>query len=383
VGNIIIASVFVTIIARPIVGWICDRFGPRRTYACLLCFGAIPVGAIGLADSYEVFLVFRLLIGVVGASFVITQYHTSIMFAPNCVGRANATTAGWGNVGGGVTQFAMPALLSLFVWLGADSYWGWRLSMLVPAIAMFVMGIIYYRSTQDYPEGNLQRTSSSKKTKKERVLGSVIKDYRVWALFLLYGACFGIELTINNIASMYFYDRFDLSLTTAGLLAGLFGGMNLFARTTGGYVADRFGMVWGLSGKAMFLGVLLFLEGLFLIVFSQMDVLLFATIMLVIFAFTVQMASGATFAVVPFINRRAMGTVAGIVGAGGNAGAVAAGFLFRTDGISMETGLFYLGVAVMMTSVMAFALRFSPEDERIAAKEMVLANQTINEVVRA
>ena len=41
---------------------------------------------IGLADSYETFLLFRLGIGVIGASFVITQYHTSVMFAPNCVG---------------------------------------------------------------------------------------------------------------------------------------------------------------------------------------------------------------------------------------------------------------------------------------------------------
>ncbi len=51
---------------------------------------------IGLAQSYETFLLFRLGIGVIGASFVVTQYHTSVMFAPNVVGTANATTAGWG-----------------------------------------------------------------------------------------------------------------------------------------------------------------------------------------------------------------------------------------------------------------------------------------------
>ena len=30
-------------------------------------------------------------------------------------------------------------------------------------------------------------------------------DRRVWALFLIYGACFGIELTINNAAALYFF----------------------------------------------------------------------------------------------------------------------------------------------------------------------------------
>ena len=55
---------------------------------------------------------FRLLIGAIGASFVITQYHTSVMFAPNVVGTANAASAGWGNAGGGVTQSVMPWVLA-------------------------------------------------------------------------------------------------------------------------------------------------------------------------------------------------------------------------------------------------------------------------------
>ena len=97
VGNTVIASVAATIVARLFIGWLCDRIGPRTTYAGLLIIGSVPVMCIGLATSYESFLLFRLAIGVIGASFVITQYHTSVMFAPNVVGTANATTAGWGN----------------------------------------------------------------------------------------------------------------------------------------------------------------------------------------------------------------------------------------------------------------------------------------------
>ena len=104
IGNTIIASVAITIVARLVIGWLCDRIGPRLAYSGLLILGSIPVMCIGLAQNYETFLLFRLAIGVIGASFVITQYHTSVMFAPNVVGTANATTAGWGNLGGGVTQ---------------------------------------------------------------------------------------------------------------------------------------------------------------------------------------------------------------------------------------------------------------------------------------
>jgi NNP family nitrate/nitrite transporter-like MFS transporter len=63
------------------------------------------------------------------------------------------------------------------------------------------------------------------------------RDRRVWALALLYAASFGIELTIDNIAALYFTDYFHLTLTTAGVVAGSFGTMNLFARALGGIVS--------------------------------------------------------------------------------------------------------------------------------------------------
>jgi methyl-accepting chemotaxis protein len=73
---------------------------------------------IGLSNSYHSFLLFRLAIGLVGASFVITQYHTSVMFSPSIVGTANAVTAGWGNLGGGVTQIVMPLIFAALVGAG-------------------------------------------------------------------------------------------------------------------------------------------------------------------------------------------------------------------------------------------------------------------------
>ncbi|HEX2882347.1 MAG TPA: MFS transporter, partial [Polyangiaceae bacterium] len=85
VGNTMIASVFATIFARLVVGFVCDRFGPRIVYTWLLVLGALPVMGVGLAQDYSSFLLFRLAIGGVGAAFVVTQYHTSQMFAPNVV----------------------------------------------------------------------------------------------------------------------------------------------------------------------------------------------------------------------------------------------------------------------------------------------------------
>ena len=367
IGNTVIASVAITIVARLVIGWLSDRIGPRRAYTWLLIFGSLPVMGIGLAQNYESFLLFRLAIGVIGASFVITQYHTSVMFAPNVVGTANATTAGWGNLGGGVTQMVMLLLLAGILMFGVGEAVGWRVAMIVPGVALFITGIAYHRFTKDAPDGNFDELRArGELAPVEASKGSFMeaaRDGRVWALFVIYGACFGIELTINNVAALYYHDHFELSIGMAGLIAGLFGLMNLFARTLGGFCGDFAGVRFGLRGRVLFLGVVLFLEGIALLVFSRMDVLLLAIPAMIVFSIFVQMSEGATFSVVPFVNRNALGSVAGIVGAGGNAGAVAAGFLFRAESLSTQDAFMFLGGFVVLVSGLVLVVRFAPEVE--------------------
>lgn len=376
IGNIIISSVAITIFARLAIGWILDKIGPRITYTYLLILGAIPVMLIGLSNSYESFLVFRLAIGAIGASFVITQYHTSVMFAPNVVGTANATSAGWGNLGGGVTQMVMPLIFALFVSLGYLDKEAWRYAMVFPGLAMVVCGILYYKYANDLPEGNfkdLAKTNPDFLTKKKESKGAfkkAIKDHRVWALFFIYGACFGVELTINNIAAIYYHDYFQLDIKTAGLIAGLFGLMNLFARSMGGFFGDKAGIKFGLKGRVWLMGGVLFFEGISLLFFSQMTWLPLAIGSMIIFSLFVQMAEGATYSVVPFINKKAIGAVSGMVGAGGNAGAVMAGFLFKMESLSYPQGLTILGFFVVGISLLSFLVRFSAADEKDASFEL-------------
>lgn len=391
VGWCIIGSVAITVIARLFIGWLCDRIGPRLCYTWLLILGSLPVMGIGLAHNFETFLLFRVLIGAIGASFVITQYHTSKMFAPNCVGTANATAAGWGNLGGGVTQMVMPLLFAACVGFGLTDAASWRVSMLIAGAVCAVTGIAYYFLTQDTPEGNYaELRAAGKMEDKHAVKGSFIeacRDHRVWALGLVYACCFGMELTLDNIAALYFLDYFDYmrsldkveALKLAGFLAGTFGAMNLFARALGGIIGDKFGEKWGLSGRVKWLFIVLFGEGLALMLFSQMTVLSLAVPAMILMGLFVKMSNGATYAVVPFINKRALGSVAGIVGAGGNVGAVAAGFLFKTEAIAWPTALFILGAIVTCCSFVTFAVNFNEAAERDArdATEAALASRRL------
>jgi NNP family nitrate/nitrite transporter-like MFS transporter len=377
IGNTIIASVAITIVARLFIGWLCDRIGPRLCYTGLLIIGSIPVMTIGLATDYTSFLLFRLGIGVIGASFVITQYHTSVMFAPNCVGTANATSAGWGNLGGGVTQMVMPLIFAVFIGLGFTETFGWRGAMVVAGAVCFLTGLAYYFFTTDLPDGNFKELrAKGELASKEKSKGSfwlAARDPRVWVLFVIYAACFGIELTINNIAALYYMDYFGLGIKTAGLVAGLFGLMNIFARSLGGYVSDRFVIRSGLRGRVRWLFIALSIEGVALLFFSQMRVIALAIPVMIVFSLFVQMSEGATYSVVPFINKKALGSVAGIVGAGGNMGAVAAGFLFRSESLTYPQALLILGGLVLVCSFTVFLVRFSPADEATAAKEHAAA----------
>jgi NNP family nitrate/nitrite transporter-like MFS transporter len=336
--------------------------------------GSLPVMAIGLAQSFPALLVFRLLIGAIGASFVVTQFHTSLMFAPNCVGTANATTAGWGNLGGGVTQFAMPLLFAAFVALGFSPFWGWRLSMLVAGLVCLLAGVAYARLTQDTPEGNFRELrAAGRLPNREQARGTFLeacRDRRTWLLFALYGCCFGMELTIKNVAALYFTDYFGLGLQAAGFAAAAYGMMNLFARTLGGYVSDRWAQRWGLAVRGRWLFLALLGEGMAVIAFSRAGSVWAAVALLIVVGLFVQMANGATYAVVPFVNRRALGSVSGIVGAGGNAGAVAFGFLFQ-GGLSWPTVLLLLGGVVTLGATLALFLRL----ERLEVAEPVMPTE--------
>ncbi|SFD04284.1 NarK family nitrate/nitrite MFS transporter [Spirosoma endophyticum] len=363
IGNIIIAAVSATIFARLIVGKLCDTWGPRKTYTALLVLGSLPVMFVGLAHDYTTFLLFRLAIGTIGASFVITQFHTSMMFAPKIKGTANAVAGGWGNLGGGITQLAMPVIMAMIVGFGYTKPEAWRLAMIFPGVLMLIMAFIYYRFTKDTPNGNYRNAGpdeiSYSAVKAEKVsFGKAVSDIRVWALALAYGCCFGMEITFDGVAALYFFDNFKLGETQAGFWAMLFGGMNIFARALGGIVADKVGNKYGMRGKGILLAGMLVLEGAGIMLFAQAGNLPMAILAMITFALFLKMSNGSTYAIVPFVNPKAVGVISGVVGAGGNVGGMLMGFLFKSQSISYGQAFLYIGCIVAVIGVLLFLVNF-------------------------
>lgn len=372
VGNTIIASVAATIIARLIIGKLCDTWGPRKTAVRLLLVGSLPVFFVGLAHDYTSFLLFRLAIGVIGSSFVITQFHTSMMFAPNIKGTANAVTGGWGNLGGGVTNMVMPLIFAAIVGAGFTKAEAWRYAMIVPGVMMLIIAFLYNKYTKDTPNGNYDEVGYAK-TNSTKTDWSILADWRVWALTMAYAMCFGMEITFDNVASLHFVDTFHLSQSSAGFWAGIFGFMNIFARALGGIVSDKVGGKFGMRGKGLLLAGVLLLEGAGLILFASSGNLTAAIISMLSFALFLKMSNGATYGIVPFINSKNVGMVSGIVGAGGNLGGMMFGFLFKSTTITYVQAFTYIGIAVMVVSVIVLITRFQKQTVTKEVEEPMVA----------
>lgn len=375
VGNLIIVSVSSTIIARLIIGRLCDTWGPRKTAIRLLLVGSLPVFLVGLARDYTTFLLFRAAIGIIGASFVITQFHCSVMFASNIKGTANAVAGGWGNLGGGVTNIVMPLIFAAIAGMGFTKGEAWRYAMIVPGVMMLIVAFMYYKFTKDTPEGNYTDTGYTKKTG-TKTDWTALADWRIWALTIAYAMCFGMEITFDNVASLHFVDTFKLSQSSAGFWAGIFGMMNIFARALGGIVSDRVGRKSGLRGKGFLLAAMLLIEGIGIIIFAHAGSLGMAIVSMLSFALFLKMANGATYGIVPFINEKNVGLISGIVGAGGNLGGMLFGFLFKSQSITYVQAFTYIGFIVISVAAIVFVTRFKKANapaHATAALEVALA----------
>ncbi|KAK8537282.1 hypothetical protein V6N13_042217 [Hibiscus sabdariffa] len=362
IGNAGIASVSGAVFARLAMGTACDLFGPRLASASLILLTAPVVFFTSIASSPVSFLLVRFFTGFSLATFVSTQFWMSSMFSAPVVGTANGVAGGWGNLGGGATQLIMPLVFGLIRDIGAVKFTAWRIAFFIPALFQTLSAFAVLMFGQDLPDGNykrLQKSGDKQKDKFSRVFYHGITNYRGWILALTYGYCFGVELTIDNIIAEYFYDRFNLKLHTAGIIAASFGLANIISRPGGGILSDVMGKRFGMRGRLWTLWTVQTLGGVFCIILGQVDSLSASVAVMIIFSIFVQAACGLTFGVVPFVSRRSLGVISGMTGGGGNVGAVVTQLIFfKGSKYSKETGITLMGVMIICCSLPLLLIYF-------------------------
>jgi len=183
-----ICNVALTIPARILVGALIDRYGPRIVFSLLMILMSVPALFFAFGNTFVQLLVSRLILGSIGAGFVIGIRMVAQWFPPKMVGRAEGFYAGWGNFGSAWAAMTLPWIaITLF---GAYEN-GWRYALAINAAVSLCYGIGYYFLVRDIPKEGASKAYHFKKAKKAQPMtvssyGDLIQ-YIIWS-FPLVGA---------------------------------------------------------------------------------------------------------------------------------------------------------------------------------------------------
>lgn len=353
--NANIANDVIAVLGRIVMGPICDNYAARIPMAIVLVLGSIPTACVGLVNSASGLAIVRFFIGIAGSSFVMAQFWPSRMFAREISGTANGLVGGWGNLGGAWAQLFMGTILfpAFEDYYDGDSTKAWRVICVIPASIAFTWGCILPFVSDDAPLGSY--TEMKKRGTMDRVFfttslrsGATINT---WILYVQYAASFGVELVMNNAAVLYFVDEFGASTSTASTLSFCYGAMNIFARVMGGFFSDKLNIRVGMRGRLWLITLLLIAEGAMIIVFAFTDSQAGAVVVMCIFSIFTQAAEGAIYGVVPYVTKLYTGSVAGLVGSGGNMGSIIYGLLFRS--LPFRDAFLAMGCIVISSSFLS------------------------------
>lgn len=409
VKAILVLNVALTIPARILVGILVDRFGPRASYSALLALCGVLCLGFAAARTFEQLAVMRFLLGLTGAGFVIGIRLVSEWFPARELGVAEGIYGGWGNFGAAVAKTSMPVLaVAVF---GGTFGWRYAIGLTgLVAIGYSVVFYHYVRDTPDgatyfkpRSTGALEVTSTGDLAfyglvnlpvhlilyvlvwrLSEDGLGVlprglalasyaiitlmlVSHTWKIWrvnrhllrrtvpveqryrfkqvaVLDLAYLASFGSEIAVVSMLPAFFGQTFRLSTVAMGVMAASFTVMNVVARPMGGWLSDRL-------GRRRVLVVCLAAQTGGYLLLSRIDeswgVALAVAVTLVTSVF-VQAACGAVYSLVPLVQRRMTGQIAGMAGAYGNVG----GVLFLT--VLSFVGPHELFVVIAAVSLLAF-----------------------------
>merc|ERR1719284_2163528 len=101
-------------------------------------------------------------------------------------------------------------------------------------------------------------------------------------------------------------------------------------------------------------------------------------LMMILFSICVQMAEGLHFGIVPYISRPALGVVSGMVGAGGNTGAlISSKYIIGAD--FLDLGFIHLGMVIIIGSATMLLIFFPGEGGVFLPKSFPYNPQLVKE----
>jgi MFS transporter, NNP family, nitrate/nitrite transporter len=421
---LLLCNLALTIPARIGVGILVDRFGPRRVYAALLLFAAVPCIAVALSNHYWQLVICRLLISCVGAGFVVGIRMVAEWFDEREIGTAEGIYGGLGNFGMAAATFGLPLLALAFS--PAD---GWRWATAISGLLCAGWAIVFYRYAVDAPPGVEFKRPRNRGALEVSSRGDLLAlvcmqlpmvlclgittwrlqrvgflpgyaTYLIYALLaallvqqvtkivrsnnrvfvgdaentdgysfgqvailcLSYAVTFGGELAIEQMLPGYFEKMFGVSVAIAGVMGAGFAFANFIARPLGGILGDRL-------GRKPIMVVTLAGSTLGFFAISRIDATWSAPAamaLVTVVGLFLMAANGANFCIAPLICKRQTGQIAGLIGAYGSVGSVA----FMTILLLTDPTTFFIAIAVTSTAAFACTLLIIEPSRRRAPVEV-------------
>ncbi|CAA6817079.1 MAG: Nitrate/nitrite transporter [uncultured Thiotrichaceae bacterium] len=416
---LLILNVAMTIPARIVVGMLVDKLGPRIMYTSILVLGGLISIAFAWGNSYDQLAILRFLSGFIGAGFVVGIRMIGEWFPAKQTGIAQGIYGGWGNFGSAGAAMTLPFIAANY---GGEDGWRYAITLAsIAAIAYGVAYYFMVRNTpkgstyfKPKKTGAMEVTSGFdlalyilmniplflalgvltwklspenmgliSQTATYAIYAALAAIYflQVWKIWQVnshvlkepvpamqrykfkqvaildwaYLVTFGTELAVVSMLAMFYVEWFELPKVTAALLAGIYPFINLVARPGGGWISDKIGRK--LTLMIVFGGITLsFLSLGFVSKEWSVALVVGTTIIGGIFS---KAGSGAVYAMVPLIQRRMTGQIAGMAGAFGNVGAV----IFLTANSLVDYDQFFMFIGIVSAVVLVLIVFFLEEPE--------------------
>ena len=347
-GLLVATPIFTGALSRLILGIWTDQYGGRIVMTLAMLLSAIATYLLSSVETYEMFLVAALGVGLAGGCFAVGIAYVSTWYEKEKQGTALGIF-GVGNVGAAITNFGAPLIMLTFGWHGlAKTY----------AIIIFVTAILFYLFAKDDPKLVARK---AKKEKPRSILEQIepLKKLQVWRFSLYYFFVFGGYVALALWLPHYYVEVYGLDIKIAGMLAAAYALPGSAFRALGGWISDKIGaravMYWtfiACVGCCFFMSypstdyIVEGIEGpIHFNIKINLPIFVFLSIVL---GFFMSLGKAAVYKHIPVYYPKNVGSVGGIVGLIGGMGGFILPICFgiMNDLIGVFTSCFMLLFAI-------------------------------------
>ncbi len=360
-GLLVATPVLTGSISRIFLGVWTEQFGGRIMFPLQMLITAVAVWLLTSVQTYEVFLLAALGLGLAGGSFIVGVAYTSRWFDKEHQGTALGIF-GAGNVGAAVTNFAAPFLVVAL---------GWEGTARIYAIALAITAVLFYAFAKTDPVQEERRRTGRRPVSAGSQL-EPLKNIQVWRFATYYFFVFGAFVALASFLPRYYVGAYGLELTVAGVFAGLYSLPGSVFRALGGWMTD----IWG-ARFVMYLTFIGSLLILFVMSYPQTTYVVqgiagpiefnfglsagFFVALTVVLGFLMSLGKAAVYKHIPVYYPHHVGSVGGLVGMIGGLGGfvlpIAFGILLDTTGVWTAPYMLLFGIVLVSTVWMHVAIR--------------------------